>query len=1476
MFRLLASSRAALLVFFGLLFASAPLRAQLDPKLQTVGPSFLDLYQQSANLSQKPEVVTVFDFSGSMASAMYHRDYIWPINTDTSDGNSTAGMTFTLRTGNGTNTTASKDKYGTIMATGRFDVIVNLTSGLTLTNGSLVRPDGTLLEYATAGDTAINTNYVNSSPLLGGESSAVGFKAASDVRNWIRCASHVRFKYTPTTGPFSGVARTFDLPLCWTILDDPSVQPNIAAGQFRKMYNTYPLKMTILNPATGIEIEMDTAYRVASQTAGAATGMFSATTGSAPMTACTFANSNNGSGNWVGWKSNYIKWIWNTSTGIIQSTNANGKAFKQSLDPDPNVAGDMIPARTRTQGVKDAAMRTWAKYYNKVFWAYRFLKYFAPDSTSTQTDDATYPNNNSRSNDNAGNPLTTAEFGCGQRSWFLLNNNSDNGLKRLAALLQGGSTTLNSALSNTYAQLNDPNNVFNDIEVGADKPVECRNIYVMLFTDGVPNTDPGTPDNTNTPYVGSEPAPATATMGTAKTGNLFFAANKTRIDPSNATPYYNVINLAALAAHGGDTANGGWVPPAYPASTQTFPGGSSTKTSAWIPFWVKERGAGINKVTFSKPRAITTMTIGVSLTGLITDAAAPKRRLFLAAVVGEPARLTWDASTATEYALKDPNDPSKGRAPNAIYFFDATDPGKLTQSLDSAFNEVSLQSNINVTSNPNLPYIGASFGKQVYLGKFKPPSAGGVIWPGDLFMFATKEVNNQTVFLDKGGNPTNTLDENTAQWSAAATFVDAPAPAAPKWTTRNLYTRIPGSGGTPEPGLTVFSDVGYSGAGAHTPPFQKIQPYVATAQALDSNRRIAVQFAAGGDTNAALDAAGRPKFTRNNMMGDIIDSSPNVIEYKWEDVASTVASIPALAAVNGNRFRLILVGTNQGWLHAFGEVTKVAQVEVPPGSGNFQEIVNGAVQELWAYLPTDFLSRIDYLTSANNPHRFMVDGTPVIYHLDLPPAGGGSGNGVVDVATERVIAIFGLRKGGRSYYALDIHNPFTPAMKWSLVPDESAVFPASRTVAGGPSQATVQGILSKMGYSTCTPALARVMFNGGLRDVAFFGGGFSLPEVETNYAGAKLGRSVLAVDVNTGEVIAARDLTAVSATIGPIVAGVVPFEFFLNSGMAQRAYFTDFYGGLWSWGSKQVSSGGAADPFNNYRIDTSDVARWTNDGSVGTTGGVRRVAQDGTGVSALYSTLPAPFRVGSFPGAAKVAAAAIPAAVGVVVESGDRNNPLSNATFATYVGNNPPSPALHRVTVYFDRQDSRAWNLDSASGPDTGITDSQLKNFSAQNSPTAPEITLGNSNFYLAPSSGNPYFGYYMNLPGPSNGYLPKGLTEPMVVAGSLFYSYFSPDSADPCLGGSGTTSTRKICDVIYPIFDDSRTTVSCKSSTVDTYVGVASAFAAYSTRGVIQAGAIAVNSPPPGTSATTPVINTVLGRAQERFPRPRVWRTVR
>ena len=469
------------------------------------------------------------------------------------------------------------------------------------------------------------------------------------------------------------------------------------------------------------------------------------------------------------------------------------------------------------------------------------------------------------------------------------------------------------------------------------------------------------------------------------------------------------------------------------------------------------------------------------------------------------------------------------------------------------------------------------------------------------------------------------------------------------------------------------------------------------------------------------------------------------------------------SAFGGTRFRLVLVGTNQGWLHAFGEVTKT------DAAGR----VTGAVQELWSFLPTDFLANLNYLKDNGNAHRFMVDGTPVIYHLDLPPSGGGRGNGVVDSA-ERAVAIFGLRKGGRSYYALDIHDPFNPTLKWSLVPDEAASLTADRIATGGPTLDAAKALLAKAGFSTSTPAFGRIQDSSlVLRDAVFLGGGASNAEVDAQFSSTKLGRFVLALDAYSGQLLAAADLTAASAggaTVGP-VASMVPFEFITNSGMAQRAYFTDSTGGLWAWGSKDTV---ATAPYTNFRKDTSKLDSWA----------LRKVYQDdNVGNGARYTTLPAPFRVASYPVRA-AAGSAVPAAVGIALVSGDRNNPLDRS----YAAGTNPAPTNHRLTVVFDRQDSRAWGFDTAGGPDTGIGTTNLRNFTANEVTSTPGtlctdslfklITPGCDDYYLAPKTGTPSFGYYVAFPSAASGtgFVAKGINPPLVVAGSLFYSLHPRD----------------------------------------------------------------------------------------------------
>jgi hypothetical protein len=940
--------------------------------------------------------------------------------------------------------------------------------------------------------------------------------------------------------------------------------------------------------------------------------------------------------------------------------------------------------------------------------------------------------------------------------------------------------------------------------------------------------------------------------------------------------------LAGISAHLSDSSLG---VAGTDYLTQGTPPSGAQSPSAFLPYAIGQRGdtTDNNLTNFSKPHRVTVMTVGVSLGGTTTS--GPKQNLFWAAVAGDPATNSGALSTfhtfippagtygtgtwvANDWVL-DPQDPSDfptvgQRAPGAVYYFDATNPTLLSQDMKYAFMLAIGTPSNNATSNPEMPFVGASLGQETYLGSFQPPIAGGVVWPGDLEMFATRSVNGQVSILDKSANVATTLNSSSAQWSAAS------AVTARLWSARNLYTRLPSASAVESP-IYPITPIQWNSAqwtSNNDPIFNAMN----TSLTLNSLKSV-LQFAAGGDISTVT-APNPPATNRNNIMGDIIDSAPAALEYNFSQVSGSLTS--RLSAVGGNRFRLILVGTNQGWLHAFGEVTK--SISDPNGDGN--TITTGDVDELWAFMPTDFLAHLDYLTVPNNTHRYLVDGSPTVYFLDLPVSGSGPGNGVVD-NNERAVAIFGLGKGGRSYYALDVHDPYHPALLWSLVPDEAANFPTGRIVSGGPSLTTVQTILANFGYSTSNPSMGRISFNGVLHDAVFIGGGFSEPEIESNFGGNKLGRSVMALDVYTGQVLAAVDLTAGNiggSTVGPVGTGLVPFEFNIGSNMAQRAYFLDYSGGLWAWGSKNVST---TAPFNDFRIDTSELTSWS----------VRKVFQDdntaASGLGGRYTTPPAPFVVSGFQGPA-LSGQATPPAVGVAMVSGDRNNPLDRNYYTTPAPPNP-SPTNHQLTVVFDRQDSRGFNLDTANGPDTGIQPGIGSTNLLTKLPSTPILTTpgsscsdpvfqvftpGCNNYYLGTAS-SPRFGYYLPFPSISSGFIPKGINPPIVATGSLFYSYFTPTSSNPCTGGAGNTTSWLIADVMNPIVNDQRPGMATPSGMRDDWTGVASNYIAIGTNSVLQGGTVPVANPLPGAATTTPQIHTTPTPGSTLAPKVRVWRKV-
>ncbi|MBS1766104.1 MAG: hypothetical protein JST05_01685 [Acidobacteria bacterium] len=1467
---------------FGLALAlpvALPAKAQLDPRLQVTKTDFLDLYQQTNSSTLKPEVVTLFDFSGSTQALMYSPLFN---NQDSGDNDPDYNrrMTFTLSGPSGGVYTPKAS-----LTASKYDPANpgNPQKGnLTLNFVGLVRPDGSLVTQA-------NVNTTVSSGLPGDSASP----RASDIRNWMRAASHARFW---ATDPDNGNKRTIDIPLAWTILSAASTGYPLSP----KTAQDLPVQAGTTH--TGLTFTLDTNYT---------------NTGSNAIS----GNSTSANAQVVGYHGNYVGWLFmgKDSTGKYFVPDAVASYPTVATLPNGTVNGpsprtafaNNVPSSTRSQAVKEAAIRTWINYQDKVFWAYRFLNAGGEDQkgNSVYTD--------SRHSITGTNVFTNRVNGS-DRGWILLNSNPTTGIRRLAALFPNNGTPLTYAAGNCYAQFNDPNSIFNDVETGTNKPLDCMKHFLILFTDGQPNGDTnGT--NGGTPYDASPYLNADGHTGDASTGNGVIGGDTTQLDPDGN--YWNIQTLSAVAAHGGDPNLSNTVrdPASVTYPSGTYSGSSNTNPSTIAPFWVQGRGTGLDKVNgtgkFSTPHPIQTMTVGLSLGGDITDPASGKGRLFQAAVFGDPSATSWDLNTSTPFQFTTPGDPNSAKTPNSAYFFDARDPQTLIDGLGAALRAATSPGGSGTAAAPVTPPVGLSLANQIYLGTFSAPKNGGPVWSGDLMMFATYTSLNsstqadETKIVDSSGNAITIPDVTNAQWAASKIFINGGSDQK-SWYSRKVWTRLPATATVPNPGLIRFlpsttNPDGTTNTWGNNSAYAALKPYVGSSLLTDAQRNTLIDYELGANTAKTL-----PYPNRADIMGDIVNSAPVTLEYNLSTVASwgsLPGTLSAAASNPGARFRLVFVGDNQGYLHAFGEVSWPVQVTIPdPNSssgGTLKiNITHGVADELWAFLPTDFLANLSYLQDGTNAHRFMCDGTPYVYLLDKPAAGAISGNGKVDPG-ERALVIFGLRKGGRSYYALDVSNPFQPRLGpndtnpapgassviggWAIRPDDAALIPASSTTSSAPLT-TVQKVVGNMGFSSCQPFVGRAFYDGGaaatsIRDAIFLGGGFSTQDVDAQFLTSgkptPLGRSALALDINTGQYLMAWDLTTTSFwrptqpwLIGPVASGVVPFSLDLNSGLVSRAYFSDYGGNVWAIGSMQPSS---VTGYSGFRVDNTTLDHWTKGGGAAITDppairlvyseqGIKTVAS-GTTINnnGNFSTLPAPFLLGNSPILRTTNPKVSPFTVGIALNTGDRNNPLDRSYDSTNL-----KPTNDKAFVIFDRQDS----ADGSIGLDaTGITPANLKDLSTM---TSADTTEG-SGYFLNQSN---VYGYYINYPVTGTAFVNKGIYDPVVLSNTMFFSYFNPTTSDPCTGGQGNTISSRICDVMHPpagftFTAAANTQPQCSSGVVGNWIGVATNFSPQNTYTVVQGGSVLT---PGGANKTGLGLASYTGNPTQRFPRPRTWRVVR
>ncbi|HEY3269799.1 MAG TPA: hypothetical protein VGJ89_01165 [Geothrix sp.] len=1416
---------------------SITLRAQLDPRLQGAATSsdLLDVYRTGG---ARPEMLTLFDFSGSMHAIYWHPKY-YTSSGQNSHLNQFTNFTPGQQAGDFPGVVPIMDINGRVFmveGTG-YAKDLNTTSQpmqFGLAGGDLVRPDGTVI--------AINHALTYTQDQL---------------RSYVLQASHLRVTATAIVlvgGVTQSVSRTLDLPIPWAIFDQvsntsasniitkindpslrgPSVDPdwlhNTPSNVLNDLYlNRYKIGRFHYNKDYLWWLFFGTDTRNATNDGSVDTGRFVV-----PAVATTVSNAE--------------------PSGFLVSSTA---------------WSNLIPSLTRFQALKSIVIKAWFENQDKVWWGYRYLD----DSEQNTT---TLSNLQGPWNDYIAINRNLRFFRCAPDI-----NTPDDSVRYLALASPSTSTPLTYGLANTYAQLiiadADTTSVFRpggqstgiqcgQGELGTDTIVPpCRKTFVVVFTDGLAN-DNYDKSKPNGDAIGH--AKDLYTYGSDANvtgyGNLEMAKHTSELSPavsSSTTGYFNIWTLSAIAAH-------------YPTPIKGV-------LSDFAPFIITNRGA-----TPANPRRIKTMSVGMSLAGNLTDPTSGKADLFRVALYGDPAITSWSLNTKPyDPFSSDANDP--GFNP---FYFDATDPAKLSNALTAILSEV-VQASGSISA-PASPQVGLSLGRQVYLGLFQTAKLGPA-WTGDLLMAGIKVGSTGVTFVDNTGAPTTTITggaSGNATWSAGAMLKGSKTWQYGKSNSRRVYTTL----GLNSKDLVELNE-------------NNAAITMAMVGAVDAaSRQAYIRFLRGASRDAETDAT--IPTMRNDALGDIINSAPAILSYPPELVDSGTSDLLKagkanllLQGVKDLAFREIFVADNQGYLHAFGEVSGTKDIKLLDGTTSFVPL--GVVDELWTIIPYQHLKAAPYLRSRSNPHRYLFDGSPIVYFKDVPASGRTVGNGLVD-GNDITRVIVGEGKGGRSYFAVDVKNPFfpsqdlvSPKLAWQIVPDDTSLDP------------TIQ----RMGFSTSVPAIGQVETGSGgfssLRDLVFLGGGLSTAEVDSNFiatygTGTKLGRSILAVDAANGPDaigggylrvwnLLGADLSVVGGepNIGSISAGVVPLRFFPNNQKVQRIYFIDQPtigtrgSALWALGSLYKTPTG-------IRLDNSNVDAWTTSGAPGGLWGFRRIFQADPGT--VTSSLPAPFRLaGSYPVSRTVTPFIAPAAVGVAFNSGDRNDPMDLNLIN-------PAPGLaagfNTFNLVFDRQDSAALssNTPSASNVDTaGFKLANLTDLTNVASFLDPRIDPVNTSYYLKNS-----FGYYLKLgsavakaasnpnPGGSMFFYPKTVTTPLVLSGVGFFSSFTgKDTGFACSGG-GDSRTYRLCDIINPIFNNGTaisdpnvfnpSQVGC-SGIVMSFTNIPGEITALGTSAAIQtgqgksssgAGGLISNSGAQGGGA--------LGNPGSRGFRPRSWRIIR
>ena len=391
---------------------------------------------------------------------------------------------------------------------------------------------------------------------------------------------------------------------------------------------------------------------------------------------------------------------------------------------------------------------------------------------------------------------------------------------------------------------------------------------------------------------------------------------------------------------------------------------------AGVAYWANThdiRPSGLSAYAADKARPgmrIKTYMIDVNEYGQQTALATHNRNaFFLAAKYGGFTDVsgTGNPFVGEDGVTTDNSNWQRGTTGEAKNYFLGNKAAEMLQALDDIFASVVREA--GSIAGAAISTTRLTTNAAVYQGSFDPSD-----WSGALTRY--------TLAVDGGGNVTISAADDTVNTKSADSVLDAMADVS----QRKIFV------GRSTP----------TSAGAATE---------FTWGAIEAAQQLALRLPAGV-TNTSLaetDLMGQKRLAyirgdrteegtgvfrkRGSRLGDIVNSGA-----VFSGAPSRLISdsdYQSFYTANANRTKAVFVGANDGMLHAFHADT---------------------MQELFAYIPSMVVPRLNALTSTSYVHQSYVDATPWV------------GEAKVGSAWKSVL-VSGLGGGGQGVFALDVTNP---------------------------------------------------------------------------------------------------------------------------------------------------------------------------------------------------------------------------------------------------------------------------------------------------------------------------------------------------------------------------------------------------------------------------------------------------------------------